>query len=422
MSRIDDLIEQYCPDGVKFRYFSEIAKYIRGVTYGKKDEVPSDEGLRILRSNNISLSTNSLNFDKVRFVAQHVRVRENQKLRAGDILVSAASGSKSHVGKVAYVTKDMDYSFGGFMAVIRPQKLLDNKFLFHLLVGNTFSKYLEKNLASSTINNLSSSLMSKFQVPIPPLKIQTEIVRILDAFTELTTEITTELTTELTARKKQYNYYRDQLLSFEEGEVEWKTLVEVGQFIRGNGMQKKDFVKTGFPAIHYGQLYTKYGLSADKTFTYVPEELANRLRKANKNDLLLATTSETDEDVVKPLAWFGGQAAISGDMVLFRHDQNVKYLAYYFQTEAFQAQKRKYITGTKIRRVSKDNLAKIIVPIPPLAEQARIVAILDKFDALTHSISEGLPREIELRQKQYEHYRDLLLSFPKVETKVKAEA
>lgn len=259
--------------------------------------------------------------------------------------------------------------------------------------------------------SLTQAILNKIQIPTPSLNVQTEIVRILDTFTELTAK----LTAELTARKKQYNYYRDQLLSFEESEVEWKTLGEIGEFIRGNGMQKKDFIENGFPAIHYGQIYTRYGLSSDITFTYVSENLAKKLRKANENDLLLATTSENDEDVVKPLAWLGGQVAISGDMMLFRNEQNVKYLAYYFQTEAFQAQKRKYITGTKVRRVSKSDLEKILVPIPSLAEQARIVSTLDKFDALTNSISEGLPREIELRQKQYEYYRDLLLSFPKPE-------
>ncbi|MGU5617465.1 hypothetical protein [Aeromonas caviae] len=146
--------------------------------------------------------------------------------------------------------------------------------------------------------------------------------------------------------------------------VEWKALGEIGNFIRGNGMQKKDFVEVGFPAIHYGQLYTRYGLSAESTFTFVPEVLANRLRKAKRNDLLLATTSENDEDVVKPLAWLGEVVAISGDMMLFRHDQNAKYLAYFFQTNIFQEQKKKYITGAKVRRVSSGDLAKIVVPIP----------------------------------------------------------
>ncbi|WP_370555455.1 restriction endonuclease subunit S [Edwardsiella tarda] len=205
-------------------------------------------------------------------------------------------------------------------------------------------------------------------------------------------------------------------------EIEWVPLGEIGQFIRGNGMQKKDFVEAGFPAVHYGQIYTKYGLFADKTFTFVSVELASKLKKAKKNDLLLATTSENDEDVVKPLAWLGEQTAISGDMMLFRHSQNVKYLAYYFKTNIFQEQKRKYITGAKVRRVSSGDLAKISIPIPcpsnpekSLEIQSEIVRILDKFTALTAELT----AELSMRKKQYNHYRDLLLSFEEGEVEWK---
>lgn len=209
-------------------------------------------------------------------------------------------------------------------------------------------------------------------------------------------------------------------------DVEWMLLGDIGNFIRGNGLQKKDFVESGFPAIHYGQIYTRYGLSADKTFTYVPPELANKLRKAQKNDLLLATTSENDEDVVKPLAWLGDKAAISGDMMLFRHEQNVKYLAHFFQSEIFQTQKMKYITGAKVRRVSSGDLAKIKIPIPcpnypekSLAIQSEIVRILDTFTALTAELT----AELTMRKKQYNFYRDQLLSFEdgKVEWKTLGE-
>ena len=204
--------------------------------------------------------------------------------------------------------------------------------------------------------------------------------------------------------------------------VEWKALGTLGDFIRGNGMQKKDFVETGFPAIHYGQIYTKYSLSAEKTFTFVAEELAKKLKKARKNDLLLATTSENDEDVVKPLAWLGEESAISGDMMLFRHSQNVKYLAYCFQTAAFQEQKRKYITGAKVRRVSSSDLAKITIPIPcpenpkkSLEIQAEIVRILDTFTSLTTELT----TELSARKKQYNYYRDQLLSFEEGEVEWK---
>lgn len=134
---------------------------------------------------------------------------------------------------------------------------------------------------------------------------------------------------------------------------------------------------------------------------------------------MIATTSENDEDLLKPVAWLGKETAISGDMMLFKHNENVKYIAYYFQTTEFQKQKTKYITGAKVRRISKDNLAKMMIPIPKDPnEQERIVSILDKFDALTTSISDGLPHEIELRQKQYEYYRNMLLDFPKEKVEV----
>lgn len=197
-------------------------------------------------------------------------------------------------------------------------------------------------------------------------------------------------------------------------DVAWLPLGEIGTFIRGNGLQKRDFSEDGFPAIHYGEIHTKYALEADNTFTYVSEDFAQKLKKAQKNNLLLATTSEDDKDVAKPLAWLGPQVAISSDMMLFQHEQNVKYLAYFVQTKAFQKQKRKYITGAKVRRVSSGDLAKIHVPIPcpddskkSLKIQARIVRILDAFTSLTAELT----AELTARKKQYNYYRDQLLTF-----------
>lgn len=290
---------------------------------------------------------------------------------------------------------------------VKEIQLVDWLFLYYFLKNSEFN--FTSIQQKGGIPAVSKKQVVDIQIPIPPLSVQEEIVQILDRFTAYTAE----LTAELSMRQKQYNHYRDTLLTFQDGQAEWKTLGEVGEFIRGNGLQKKDFTEVGFPAIHYGQIYTKYALFADKSFTFVSNMLAKKLRIADKNDLLIATTSENDEDVLKCVGWLGKKIAISGDMILFRHDLNVKYLAYYFQTEAFQAQKQKYISGTKVKRISRENLAKFIIPIPPLSEQERIVAILDKFDILTSSITEGLPREIELRQQQYEYYREQLLNFPK---------
>lgn len=191
---------------------------------------------------------------------------------------------------------------------------------------------------------------------------------------------------------------------------------ELGRFVRGSGLQKSDFTDSGVGCIHYGQIHTHYGTYADKTISFVSENFAEKARKAKYGDLVIATTSEDDADVCKAVAWLGkDEIAISSDACFFRHTLNPKYVAYFFQTYDFQKQKRRFITGAKVRRVNPNNLAKIKIPVPPLEEQERIVSILDKFDTLTTSISEGLPKEIELRNKQYEYYRDTLLNFPKPE-------
>ncbi len=195
----------------------------------------------------------------------------------------------------------------------------------------------------------------------------------------------------------------------------FKALGEMGELIRGNGLQKKDFTETGVPAIHYGQIYTYYGTFADKTKSFVSAELAKKLKKAQKGDVLIAGVSENVEDVMKPLGWLGDDIVFSGDMFAFRPNKNLdtKYLTYLLQTEHFAKYKEKYALGTKVIRLNSANLLKYEIPVPELSEQQKIVNILDKFDSLTNSISEGLPKEIELRRKQYEYYREQLLDFPR---------
>lgn len=183
-------------------------------------------------------------------------------------------------------------------------------------------------------------------------------------------------------------------------------------FIRGNGLQKKDFTESGVGCIHYGQIYTYYGTFTDKTKSFVSKDLAGKLKKVNKNDLIITNTSENIEDVCKTVAWLGDEEIVTGGhATIFKHNENPKYLAYYTQTPMFAEEKNRYATGTKVIDVSAKSLGKIKIPIPPIEEQKRIVAILDNFDALVNDISVGLPAEIEARRKQYEYYRNKLLSF-----------
>lgn len=344
--------------------------------------------------------------------------KKSRVLKKGDFIISnSMSFGRPYILGISGAIHD------GWASISDFGDKLNSDFLYHYLASKSVQNYWLGKINSGSVSNLNADIIKTLLVPIPcpdnpekSLAIQAEIVRILDSFTEFTAE----LTAELTARKKQYNYYREKLFSSVEGDFDYLPLGQegVGEFIRGGGLQKKDFTETGVGCIHYGQVYTYYGTYAYKTKTFVTEEFAKKGRKAKTGDLVIATTSENDEDVCKAVAWLGTEeVVVSSDACIYRHKLNPKYVAYYFQTEQFQKQKRQYITGTKVRRVNADNLAKILIPVPSREEQERIATRLDKFDMLTRSVTEGLPREIELRQKQYEYYRDLLLSFPKQDTK-----
>jgi type I restriction enzyme S subunit len=394
---------------VEWKALGDISCFINGKAY-KRPELLEQGKYPVLRVGNFFTNKNWYYSD--------LELEENKYCDNGDLLYawSASFGPRIWEGeKVIY-----HYHI---WKVVPDEKLVLKKFLFYLLEWDTKS-LKDAHATGSTMMHVSKGSIEKRLVPIPcpdnpekSLAIQAEIVRILDNFTELTTE----LTTELKARKKQYNYYREQLFNFKGGEADYLPMgkEEVGKFIRGGGLQKKDFTETGVGCIHYGQLYTHYGTYANETKTFVSEKFAKKARKAKTGDLVIATTSENDKDVCKAVAWLGeADVAVSSDACFYTHSLNPKYVAYFFQTESFQKQKRQYITGAKVKRVNADSLAKMLIPVPSPEKQATIASILDKFDTLTNSISEGLPREIELRQKQYEYYRDLLLNFPKKEHEI----
>ena len=294
------------------------------------------------------------------------------------------------------------------------------KYIYYWL--NTLpSELVDGDHKRQWIGNFSNK---KIPIPCPEnqeksLEIQAKTVRILDAFTSLTAE----LTAELTARREQYNCYRNFLLGFKEGEAEWKALRDIGEFIRGKRFTKADYVEDGVSVIHYGEIYTQYGVYTTRALSQVRSDMAGALRYAEPGDVVITDVGETVEDVGKAVAWLGDEkVAIHDHCYAFRHSMNPKFVSYCMQTTSFIAEKAKYVARTKVNTLLINGFSKIAIPVPypkdpekSLAEQARVVAILDKFDALTNSITEGLPREIELRQKQYEHYRDMLFNFPKPE-------
>ena len=191
--------------------------------------------------------------------------------------------------------------------------------------------------------------------------------------------------------------------------VVYKTLGEVATVIRGGNFQKKDFVENGKPCIHYGQMYTHFKNTTDKTLTFVSEEVFNKSKQAQPNDIVMAVTSENVDDVCSCVAWLGTEnIAVSGHTAIIHHNQNPSYMSYYFHSEHFYKQKVKLAHGTKVIEVTPDKLLGIEIPVPPLPVQEEIVRILDTFTSLTAELT----AELTARRKQYEYYRDALLTPP----------
>ena len=242
---------------------------------------------------------------------------------------------------------------------------------------------------------------------------QREIVKILDLFTELEAE----LEAELEDRRKQYEYYRDQLLTFpEEGGATWVELGEIAAIDRGNGMPRTMLTQTGVGAIHYGQIYTYYGPVARETISFVTAGDAKKLTVVEPGELIITNTSENLEDVCSTVAWLGKEPiVIGGHSSVIRSSMDPRFLAYWFRSTNFFPQKHKLATGAKVVDISANKLKKVVLPVPPIEVQREIADVLDKFDAFVNDLSSGLPAEIEARRKQYEYYRDKLLTFKELQ-------
>ena len=178
--------------------------------------------------------------------------------------------------------------------------------------------------------------------------------------------------------------------------------------IKGNGVQKVDFVDEGIGCIHYGQIYTHYGPYTYETNKFVSKEVFEKARKASKGDIIMTDTSENVEDICKSVAYLGeGDIAVSNHALIIKHQQNPKFLSFSTQTNCFLNQKRKFVVGAKVSGIKPDLLAKIKIYLPPLSEQRRIVSILDTFE----SSIQNLAAQLSQREKQYEYYRNKLLTF-----------
>ena len=318
--------------------------------------------------------------------------------RANNITISQGGESAGYVNWISD-----DFWAGAHCYVVEESKFFDKRFLYHTLKNK--ERDIQTSKQGAGIPGLNRDTLYKLLIPIPPLFEQQRIVEALDVFTSSIEN----LREQIAQRRKQYEYYRDQLLDIEGKDLSmiknWGDVCEMG---KGNGVQKSDFVDEGYGCIHYGQIYTHYGSFTYETNKFVAKEVFDKARKASKGDIIMTDTSENVEDICKSVAYLGeDDIAVSNHTFIIKHQQDSKFLVYSTQTNDFFNQKRKYVVGAKVSGIKPDDLSKIKIYLPTLSEQQRIVSILDTFEA---SI-QNLEAQLKQREKQYEYYRNKLLTF-----------
>src|SRR5690554_318930 len=353
-----------------------------------------------------------------------VSIETAKKLRKvdnGDVVITNTSENFEDVGKALVYLGIQQAVTGGHATIFKPSEIIIGKYFAYFTQTDVFTKAKRRYAKGTKVIDVSATDMAKILIPIPcpdnpekSLEIQAEIVRILDAFTAMTAE----LTAELNLRQQQYNHYRDQLLSFDQDEVEWKTLGEISKKISSGGTPKTgvaEYYDGNIPWLRTQEVDFReiWDTSVKITEAGVKNSSAKWIPE---NCVIVAMYGATVGKIgLNKIPMTTNQACANINL-----DERVANYRYIFHFLTSQYEYIKSLGTGSQTNINAQIVKNIKVPIPfadnpkkSLAEQARIVAILDKFDTLTNSITEGLPREIELRQQQYEYYRDLLLSFPK---------
>lgn len=404
MKNLETLIQELCPDGVEFVKLGKVCELRAGWGFPTKEQ-GLKEGkypfYKVADMNNSTMFMSSAN----NYISEETSRKLRCKPAPKGTIIFPKIGATMATNKKRILTQEACYD-NNVMGLIAHS--INAKFLYYLL---SQVELLSFTNGFGAVPSLDRKKIENYEIPLPPIEVQTEIVRILDKFTSLEAE----LEAELDCRKRQYEYYRDKLLSFDNvggQEVEWKKMSEVGTFIRGKRFVRTDIVEEGIPCIHYGDIYTYYGLTATKAKTYLKPEKAEKMKFASKNDVVIVGAGENNMDIGVGVAWLSDEkVAIHDACYIFKSKMNPRFVSHYLRGSNYHLQIKKYVCEGKICSISSKSIGRSLIPVPSLQEQERIATILDRFESLTTSLQSGLPAEIAARRQQYEHYRDKLLTF-----------
>ena len=387
MNKLDELIKELCPNGVEYKELGDIAKVTIGEFVHKDKQ--SENAKYPVYNGGIS---NTGYYDEYN--------EEKNK-----IIISARGANAGYINRIF-----VNYWAGNSCYTINANdKIINWNFLYYVLKNK--EKGLLNKQQTGSIPSISKKQVESILVPVPPLEVQDEIVRILDNFTALTAE----LTAELTARKKQYSWYRDYLLKFE-NKVKMVKIGDLFEFKNGINKDKGSFGK-GTPIINYVNVYKKNKIYFEDLKGLVEASNDELVRYGVKRgDVFFTRTSETIEEIgyTSVLLEDIENCVFSGFLLRARPITDLllpEYCAYCFSTSNIRNTIIKKSTYTTRALTNGTSLSQIEIPLPPLEVQKRIVEVLDNFEKICNDLNIGLPAEIEARQKQYEFYRNFLLTF-----------
>ena len=407
MSKLDELIKELCPNGVEYKKLGEVCNFQNGFAF--KSTLFKENGEAILRITNISNGIINEEDLKYFLLGDYKENLGNYIVSKNDIVIAMSGATTGKIG-INNTSKKfyLNQRVGKFIPNIVK---LNNRFLYHFLLSKGL-EILKISSVSGAQPNLSTENIKNLVIPVPPLEVQEEIAKILDNYTKSVEELKEKLNEELIARKNQYSWYRDYLLKFE-NKVKIVKLKDIAtEMYRGNGIKREEIREIGIPCIRYGEIYTDYGISFEKTKSYTDENLIINKKYIEYGDILFAITGESVEEIGKSTAYIGKEKClVGGDILVMKHKQDPVYLSYVLSTENAQKQKSKGKIKSKVVHTNATDIGEIEIPLPPLEVQKRIVEVLDNFEKICNDLNIGLPSEIEARQKQYEFYRNFLLTF-----------
>ena len=406
MSRLDELIEKLCPDGAEFLTLQECTQKVKNIkwkSYSGNDKKYIDLS-SVDRDLHCIMETQNINSDSAPSRAQQI-------VQTDDILLGTTRPMLKRYCMIPE-TYDNEICSTGFCVLRANTEIVLPKWIYHNIATTDFFAYVEQNQKGASYPAISDASVKAFSLPVPPLEVQREIVHILDSFTLLTAELTAELIDELTARKKQYEFYRDKLLTFGNDTLECR-LKDICDIFLGL-TATPNYTDAGVKFISAQNTSNDFlDLSNVKYISETDFESTTSNAKPQRGDLLFTRVGsnlghpvivETDEKLC---------IFVSLGYLRVRNKKQVVigYLKHWMNTDLFWSQVRKNVHGAAKVNLNTGWLKEFRISLPPLETQERIVHVLDNFEAICTDLNIGLPAEIEARQKQYEYYRDLLLTF-----------